>query len=121
MVDAYKKFWGNFGNFRGVTGRKDYWLASIANSLVLLAMAILLILVRYGSILSLIIVVITVLFSLIVLFGSLTMQVRRLRDAGFHWAWMFIGLLPYIGSVVSIVLVCMPTKQQPKTAEELEF
>lgn len=110
MVDAYKKFWGNFGNFSGVTGRKDYWLASIVNILVLLAMIILLMWDRPGSTLSLIIAAIVM---MIVNFGSLTMQVRRLRDAGFHWAWMLIVFLPYIGSVVLIVLVCMPTKQQP--------
>lgn len=54
-------------------------------------------------------------------FGSLSLQVRRLRDAGFHWAFMFIGFIPYIGSLVILVLVCMPTKQQPTVVDELDF
>ncbi|MGM0214459.1 DUF805 domain-containing protein [Enterococcus sp. AZ109] len=121
MVDAYKKFWENFGNYSGVTGRKEYWLASIASILVQLVFVILMVMLDSESILFLLLMCFLVIFSGVTFLCSISLKVRRLRDAGFHWAFMFIGLVPYIGSIASIVLVCMPTKQQPKITDELEF
>jgi uncharacterized membrane protein YhaH (DUF805 family) len=43
------------------------------------------------------------LWSLAVLLPTLTIGVRRLRDAGYAWGWMFVP-------IVSIVLLCQPTK-----------
>jgi uncharacterized membrane protein YhaH (DUF805 family) len=40
----------------------------------------------------------------------LAVGVRRLRDAGFSWKLIFIGLAPVIGAVVMIVLWTQPTK-----------
>ena len=64
------------------------------------------------------------LFSLIELIPQLSLQIRRLRDAGFHPAWVllsYIGLVPiltffsFIGSIVLIVMSCQPTKPAPET------
>ncbi|MEJ6506857.1 MAG: DUF805 domain-containing protein [Microbacteriaceae bacterium] len=41
----------------------------------------------------------------------LAVGVRRLRDAGFAWGLIFIGLVPFVGTVVMIVLWVQPTKQ----------
>ncbi len=40
----------------------------------------------------------------------LAVGVRRLRDAGFAWGLIFIGLVPFLGTVVMIVLWAQPTK-----------
>lgn len=34
----------------------------------------------------------------------LPLTIRRRRDAGKHWAWLFIGLIPLIASILLIVL-----------------
>jgi hypothetical protein len=34
---------------------------------------------------------------------------RRLRDAGKHWAWIFIGLIPLLGSIWLIWLLVQPS------------
>ena len=39
----------------------------------------------------------------------LPLTIRRLRDAGKHWAWFFIGLIPVIGSIWLIVLLVQPS------------
>lgn len=39
----------------------------------------------------------------------LAVSVRRLRDAGQHWAWLFISFVP-LGVIVLIVLWCQPSK-----------
>jgi len=33
-----------------------------------------------------------------------------LRDAGFHWALIFLRYAPVIGDIVLLVLFCQPTK-----------
>jgi uncharacterized membrane protein YhaH (DUF805 family) len=35
--------------------------------------------------------------------------VRRLRDAGKAWPWIFIALVPIIGAIWLIVLLVMPS------------
>lgn len=42
----------------------------------------------------------------------LAIGVRRLRDAGFSWPLIFIGLVPIIGTIVMIVLWTQPTKAE---------
>ena len=47
----------------------------------------------------------------IVLFTpSLAVKVRRLRDAGLHWAFIFLHFVP-MGGIALLVLLAMPTKE----------
>ena len=41
---------------------------------------------------------------------SIALQVRRLRDAGYHWALIFLRFAFVIGDIVLLVLFCQPTK-----------
>ena len=65
-----------------------------------------------------------IIFGLIVLIPQLSLQFRRLRDAGIHPAWGLLscmGLVPFlvffsfIGSIVLIIMSCQPTKPAPET------
>ena len=47
------------------------------------------------------------------IFPSLSLTVRRLRDAGKNWPWIFIGFLPRIGGIWLIVLLAQPTVSLP--------
>lgn len=38
-------------------------------------------------------------------------SLRRLRDAGFHWAFIFIGLVPIVGPIALIVMLAWPSKK----------
>jgi uncharacterized membrane protein YhaH (DUF805 family) len=40
---------------------------------------------------------------------SLSLLVRRLRDVGKGWGWIFIGLVPLIGSIWLIYLLVQPS------------
>lgn len=50
-----------------------------------------------------------ILAALGVALPTLAVSVRRLRDAGQHWAWLFISFVPF-GGIVLIVLWCQPSK-----------
>jgi uncharacterized membrane protein YhaH (DUF805 family) len=51
------------------------------------------------------------LWGLINLVPGLSLLVRRLRDAGFHWAFIFLNLIP-LGSIAVLVMLAMPTKEK---------
>ena len=38
-------------------------------------------------------------------------SLRSLRDAGFHWAFIFIGLVPIVGAIARIVMLAWPSKK----------
>ena len=57
------------------------------------------------------IAIIYMIFGLALILPMLALTVRRLRDAGFHWALIFIIFSPMVGSLALLVLLAMPTKQ----------
>ena len=50
-------------------------------------------------------------YSLGTLIVSPSIIVRRLRDAGKQWQWIFLFLVPMVGWIWLIVLYCQPTKR----------
>ena len=57
------------------------------------------------------IAIIYMIFGITLFLPGLALTVRRLRDAGFHWALIFIIFIPMVGPLVLLVLLAMPTKQ----------
>lgn len=49
------------------------------------------------------------LYCLATMIPSLAIMIRRLRDAGFHWAFVFLTFVPYV-NLVLLVLLALPTK-----------
>ena len=41
---------------------------------------------------------------------GIALTVRRLRDAGYNWPYIFIPLIPFVGIFTFIFLLCQPTK-----------
>ena len=41
---------------------------------------------------------------------GIALTVRRLRDAGYNWPYIFIPLIPFVGIFIFIFLLCQPTK-----------
>lgn len=132
MFNSYKKFWENYVNFSGTSSRKDYWFAYLMNAIVTcvlgLIMAIEIIIIASrgtyertsdgfdfvstssGVFLGILISVL-LLFMLATIIPNLSITIRRLRDGGYHWAFIFLGLIPWVGSLALIVLLCMPTSE----------
>ena len=156
MFTAYKKFWTHYADFEGKSTRSDYWWSVLCNVLITLPFGIM----AFGSILVAIfnvvqqatyydyegefdpsifisslgstffIIILLSIFGIATLVPNLAIIVRRLRDAGYHWAFIFlyadpmllmwvpilnilaaVAMLPC--SIALIVLLCMPTKVQP--------
>ena len=119
MIEAYKKFWKGYVDFKGRSTRSDYWFAVLANILVLWAVGILagiFIGANDGSAegplgtIAILLILAMLIYGLAVVLPFIAIQVRRLRDAGYHWAFIFFRFAVGIGGIVLLILFCQPTK-----------
>lgn len=119
MIEAYKKFWKGYVDFEGRSTRSDYWFVYLVNVLITFAYFLLqavfggLVAVTESSflvVISLILLLIFFAFGIAAILPGIAVTVRRLRDAGYNWAFIFIPLIPLVGGIIFIVLLCQPTK-----------
>ena len=119
MIEAYKKFWKGYVDFTGRSTPSDYWFAYSAHVLIFFTWSLLLAvfermaaetgssdLFTIGVILFLIIFV----FCIAAVLPGIAITVRRLRDAGYNWPYIFIPLIPFVGIFILIFLLCQPTE-----------
>ena len=114
---AYKKYWMGYVDFTGRSTRSDYWLAVLANTIVsIILFTVIIVVIVFDSPGSDYHVIPNLLYGLAMVsffatyIPSIALQVRRLRDAGFHWALIFLRFASVIGDIVLLVLSCQPTK-----------
>ena len=115
MIEAYKKFWKGYVDFEGRSTRSDYWFVYLVN--VLITFAYFLLQAVFGglaaatdsSFLAVISLILLLIFFAACLPG-IALTVRRLRDAGYNWPYIFVAFIPFVGWIILIVLLCKPTK-----------
>lgn len=97
IINCYVDMWKNFANFSGRTNVGGYWWAVLGNFIV-------------SFVLSLIgVEVLISVYSIATLIPTLSIAVRRLRDAGKGWGWIFINLIPLVGWIIFIIMMCKPS------------
>ena len=111
MIEAYKAFWKSSFDFKGRTRRADFWLAIFAINIVLFAFVIagLLFVMLVGDFVTVAPFTIVVAYSIVTIVPSISIQVRRLRDAGFSPWLLLLALVPYVGLVL-FVMYLQPSK-----------
>ena len=116
MINAYKNFFKGYVDFTGRSTRSEYWWIWLGNMILLVPFYSVYFkalanprneaaLMALGGI-----AIIYMIFGLALILPMLALTVRRLRDAGFHWALIFIIFIPMVGSLALLVLLAMPTK-----------
>lgn len=117
MINAYKNFFKGYVDFTGRSKRSEYWWIWLTNMILLVPFysAYFKVLANPRNEAALMalggIAIIYMIFGLALILPMLALTVRRLRDAGFHWALIFIIFIPMVGSLALLVLLAMPTKQ----------
>ena len=117
MINAYKNFFKGYVDFTGRSTRSEYWWIWLTNMILLVPFysAYFKVLANPRNEAALValggIAIIYMIFGLALMLPMLALTVRRLRDAGFHWALIFIIFIPMVGPLVLLVLLAMPTKQ----------
>ena len=133
MFRAYINFLKGYVDFVGRSTRPEYWWVWLMNNIFCIPLYIIYfqMILNDGkeidpisgvAILSLYIILFMVLFI-----PSLALKVRRLRDAGLHWAFIFLHFVPMVGRFALLVLLAMPSKEveivtinRPKEVESEE-
>ena len=119
MIEAYKKFWKGYVDFEGRSTRSDYWFAYLVNALITWGLYI--VVAVFGgiasatdstvlAIFSLILGLIMFIYAVAAFLPGLAVTVRRLRDAGYNWPYIFVTFIPFVGPIIFIVLLCKPSK-----------
>ena len=92
-------------NFNGTAKRQEYWAVIILS---IVAMAAGFVVLEgsggLGALIALVLFVGT-------LWAVLAVTVKRLRDAGLSVWWILAILVPYVGTVATIVFGCVGSKQ----------
>ena len=125
MINAYKNFFKNYAEFTGRSTRPDYWWVWLGNFILSIPFWIIYFYTVFLSavmdsvsdsaseatfmVLGLVVIIYAI-FYLAILVPTLALSVRRLRDAGFHWAFIFLRFAP-MGGIALLILFAMPTKE----------
>ena len=85
MLSFYPQFWTQAFDFEGRTSRIDYWKIVLVNLII-------------GGVLSKVSPsAIYFVFAVASICPGLAMNIRRIRDTGRSWQWIFISLIPFVG------------------------
>ena len=127
MFSAYKKFWTRYADFSGRSSRSDYWWVVLCNFLITLPFSWIALFgfliplfseVYYarlydyepdlsgamaGAGLAVFIMFLLAIYWLATIVPNLAITVRRLRDAGFHWAFIFLTVGPSLASFIPVL------------------
>jgi len=104
MIQAYKSFWNRAFDFKGRTTRPDYWWAILASFLIAFFLVVL------GSI-SEFFATLYVLYYFSGIIPNISISVRRIRDMGKSWQWIFITLIPIVGGIWFLIIMCRPSRR----------
>ena len=117
MINAYKNFFKGYVDFTGRSTRSEYWWIWLTNMILFVPFysAYFKVLANPRNEAALMalggIAIIYMIFGLALMLPMLALTVRRLRDAGFHWALIFVIFIPMVGPLALLALLAMPTKQ----------
>jgi hypothetical membrane protein len=131
---AVVRYFKRYARFSGYSSRSEYWWVYLFNVIVGSVFAVLMsvsflpmmyalslahetpdgaLLFPDGGAWSLmpltIIVIVLTIYSLATLVPTIALTVRRIRDTGRDWPWIFVGFVPYIGGLLILLLCAQKT------------
>ena len=98
----------NYVGFSGRARRMEYWMFALVNAIIFLVLAILATATR-----SFFFWVLLFLYDLGVLLPALAVTWRRIQDTGRNGLWILLGLIPFVGGIILLVLTILPGTQGP--------
>lgn len=112
MLSAIRSFFKGYANFSGRSTRPEFWWVWLLNMVIFLPAYYSLFTgvesdktIRNIAVFSMCIILFIVEFV-----PLLALIVRRLRDVGIHWAYIFIVFVP-LGAVTLLVMLAMPSQR----------
>lgn len=112
MLNAYKNFWKGYLNFSGRSTRPEFWWVWLLNMVIFFPVYYSLFtgLEFDNPIMNIALFSMCIILLLVEFVPLLALIVRRLRDVGIHWAYIFIVFVP-LGAVTLLVMLAMPSQR----------
>ena len=122
-VAALKSFFAQYAVFSGRSSRSEFWWVQLFHFGLLMAVGVLVAATdgSAGAALAGLIVVIYALFVMAMVVPSLALYVRRLHDANMSGGFLALGLIPYVGGLVVLILACLPSNPQGARFEKMAY
>lgn len=108
-MEWYTMVWQKYAQFDGRSRRKEYWMFTLFNIIVCC--------VLYGGLLAaffagqrmagILIGCVYVAYALAVLVPGIAVSIRRLHDTNKSGWWILINLVPLVGGIIFLVLMCI--------------
>lgn len=102
LINAFTSAWKRSFDYSGRANRGDFWWFALANAIISVILLI-------PSTISDFFGWIYSIWTIATIVPSLALTIRRLRDAGKHWAWIFIQLIPIVGLIWIVYLLVQPS------------
>lgn len=112
MLNAYKNFWKGYLNFSGRSTRPEFWWVWLLNMVIFFPVYYSLFtgLEFDNPIINIALFSMYIILLLVEFVPLLALIVRRLRDVGIHWAYIFIVFVP-LGAVTLLIMLAMPSQR----------
>ena len=105
MLDFYPQFWTKAFDFEGLTKRNIFWKVFLVNAVLGLLIP------RFSEPLY-------YLFAIATICPGIAITVRRIRDTGRQWQWIFILLVPIIGPFWLLWIECQPSSASNESCKQ---
>ena len=99
-----------YADFDGRASRQEFWMFNLFYLLFVIAISLLIIPFGNSETGSNIIFGIIVVYSLGLAIPIWAVTVRRLHDIGLSGWWSLLSFIPYLGTVVLLIMCCMDSK-----------
>ena len=107
----YIKVLRQYTEFEGRARRKEYWMFTLINLIIIFSLGIVGGVYGEGGNVALIPVLLYFGYALAVLIPGLAVSVRRLHDTGRSGWWFLISLVPFIGTVIFLILMALDSEE----------
>ena len=86
---AYKEFWVKATDFKGSTSRSNWWFVQFANLIIsFFTFPIFFNIFGFNV------------YGIICIIPQIALDIRRIKDFGKDWKWIFINLIPVLGWII---------------------
>ena len=112
FLNAYQDFWIKATDFKGFTSRSDWWFVQLANLII--------------SYLTIPIFSRTIgfnVYGIVCIIPQIAIDIRRIKDYGKDWKWVFINLIPIFGWILWFIWLgfgntCNSTKNLTRNSQK---
>lgn len=105
IIENFKDIITNkYAQFNGRADKAEFWQYILVYFVIGVAFSVLMKLMGGVNILRIIFMILYVIVTLALLIPTLAVGVRRMHDTGKSGGWIFINLIPFIGTIWFLVL-----------------